>query len=413
MNFEQLKVQPRIAAALKELGIVEPTLIQQKAIPLIKLGKDVIGISKTGSGKTAAFGVPILENLKDSRDLQALIIAPTRELALQISGEMQKFSKYRKCLIATVYGGVSLGPQIDRIAKAQIVVGTPGRLLDHLKRGNLNLSRLTCLVLDEADKMVEMGFIEDIEHIISKTPRNRQTLLFGATISDEIDRLKRTHLKQPVFAEAEKQVQQELLQQFYYNVKQHEKFSLLVHLLKKEQLGRVIIFCSTRNTVEVVAKNLRNQGIKSEMIHGKLSQNRRMRVMDNFNKGRVNLLIASSVAARGLHIDDITHVFNYDLSKDPQEYIHRIGRTARAGESGKAITLLSPKDHGLFAEILARYKVEVKELVEKEFPRLRFEAGFEREEGFRRGNIRDISYKRRNFQHRRRDTSRSPGWKKR
>ena len=410
MKFEELNVEANIVRALKELSIVEPTQIQEKAIPIVHSGKDLIGMSRTGSGKTAAFGIPILEKVDTKQGLQILVMAPTRELACQISAELQKFGKYTKCRIATVYGGVSLGPQIDQINRAHIVVGTPGRLCDHLGRGNLNLSNLTCFVLDEADKMVEMGFIEDIETMLSYTPKNRQILLFGATISGEIDKIKQRHMNQPVIAEAESQVKQELLEQYFYNTKQHEKFSLLVHLLNKEKIGRAIIFCSTRATVEIVSKNLRNQGIKSEMIHGKLTQNRRLRVIDNFNKGKVEMLVASSVAARGLHIDDVTHVFNYDLSRDPQEYIHRIGRTARAGESGKAITLLSTKDHSIFADILHRYKVDVKELPNEEFPRLKFDLGRNDSFGGRNRNSRND---RDGFRPRRNSRSGSNGFRSR
>ncbi|MDP3734628.1 MAG: DEAD/DEAH box helicase [Nanoarchaeota archaeon] len=374
MSFQELQVHQNMINALKELGIIEPTLIQTKAIPLIKSGKDLIGISKTGSGKTAAFGIPILEKINPGLGLQVLMMAPTRELAYQISGELSKFSKYMPCRIATIFGGVSLIPQIEQIKKAHIVVGTPGRLRDHLDRGNLNLSKLTCLVLDEADKMVEMGFIEDIEDILRHTPKQRQMLLFGATISREIDHIKQRYMHDSVIAEAEAQVQKELLQQFYYSVKPHEKFSLLVHLLKKEPTSRVIVFCSKRSTVEMVSKNLRSQGIKSEIIHGKLSQNKRLHVIDSFNHGKLDFLVASAVAARGIHVDDVSHVFNYDLSQDPQEYIHRIGRTARAGSSGKAITLLEQRDHGIFAEILDRYKVDVQEMPQENFQRLQFQA---------------------------------------
>ena len=388
MSFEQLEVRNEICKALTELGLTEPTQIQQKAIPLIKAGKDLIGISKTGSGKTAAFGIPLLEKIVPGQGLQALVIAPTRELAVQIAQELGKFSKYRRCVIAQVYGGVSLDPQTDLLRRADICVGTPGRLKDHLNRRSLNLSKVNCLVLDEADKMVEMGFIEDIEYIVSYTPQHRQVLLFGATISREIDHLKQKYMHNPEIAEAETKV--ELLEQFYYNVSHQEKFSLLVHLLKKEETKRVMIFCSSRSTVELVARNLQQQGVASEMMHGKLTQNRRLRVISNFNMGRPKVLIASAVAARGLDIKDVSHVFNYDLSPDPQEYIHRVGRTARAGEAGKAITLLSERDYAVFGDILRRFPVQVNELPSEQFPRLRFDARRSMPE-HRGGNFRQQS----------------------
>jgi ATP-dependent RNA helicase DeaD len=222
--------------------------------------------------------------------------------------------------------------------------------------------------------MVDMGFIEDVDQILQATPKNKQVLLFGATISHEIDRLKQRHMRNPVVAKADRHVKEEFLAQYYYNIEAHEKFSLLVHLLKKEDTDRSLIFCAKRTTVEIVTKNLRKQGIKAEMIHGKLSQNRRLSVMDNFKKGNPSVLVASAVAARGIDIKDVSHVFNYDLSQDPQEYIHRVGRTARAGESGKAITLLSPNDHDAFSSMLRNFDVTVNVLPRIKFPKLRFDA---------------------------------------
>lgn len=374
MSFERLNINSDIVKGLKEIGLTKPTQIQEKSIPLIKEGKDVIGISKTGSGKTAAFGIPVLERIEHGKGPQVLVIVPIRELAVQITKELHKFGRYIKFTTSTVYGGVSLNPQIEALKTADIVVGTPGRLKDHLERRTLDLSRIKIVVLDEADKMVEMGFIEDIRDILNQIPSSVQTLLFGATISNEIERLKKEYMKNPETAQAESHVHQEFLEQYYYNVPQQEKFSLLVHLLKKEQKELAIIFCSARSTVELVTKNLRDYGIHAEMIHGKLSQNRRLSVIENFHKGKPNVLVASAVAARGLDIKDVTHIFNYDLSKDPQEYVHRVGRTARAGEKGKAITLLSEKDHDVFREILYRYPVKVNELPLENFERLRFDA---------------------------------------
>ncbi len=387
MSFEQLNLNAEVIKALAEEGISAPTKIQEMAIPMILAGKDVIGMSYTGSGKTVAFGAPIIDKIKPRAGLQTIILTPTRELAVQISNELKKFSKYKRCSIATIYGGVGLGPQIGDMARADIVVGTPGRMLDHLQRGNLHLSHINCFVLDEADKMVEMGFIEDVEQILSQTPKNRQILLFGATISSEIDHIKVDYMNNPVVAEADKHVKQELLEQYYYNVSHNQKFSLLVHLLKKgtaiplntengpnpDFMDRVLIFCSSRSTVELLTANLRNQGIKAEMIHGKMTQSRRLQMIERLNQDKLKILVASPVAARGLDIKNVTHIFNYDLSPDPQEYVHRIGRTARAGESGKAITLLSDKDYQVFGQIFDRYRLDIKELPLEEFPRLRFE----------------------------------------
>lgn len=385
MSFQKLNVKAEVVKALTEVGIKEPTEIQTKAIPIIISGKDVIGKSKTGSGKTAAFGIPLLDRIRSKTGVQALVLAPTRELAVQISRELEKFGKYTDVRIATVFGGVAINPQIEDIARSDIIVGTPGRVLDHLQRKTLDLSKVTHFVLDEADRMVDMGFIRDIERILSYTPKKKQMLLFGATISQEIEQIERRHMNNPVVTEAESNVDEEYLEQYYFNIRQHEKFSLLVHLLKTEEIDRAIVFCSTRHNVERVSKNLRNQGIKSGMIHGGLTQNKRLRIIGDFNKGRPNILIASPVAARGLDIKDITHVFNYDLSQDPQEYVHRVGRTARAGETGKAITLLSDRDHDVFRQIHNNYDMNIQELPEEKFPILRFESNRNSREGGRFG----------------------------
>ena len=372
-SFNELGVNSDIVRALSKCGITEPTDIQEQAIPIIKSGKDIIGKSKTGSGKTAAFGIPLINKVIPNKGVQALILAPTRELAVQISRELGKFGKYSKIGIATVYGGVSLRPQIRDIAKAEIVVSTPGRLLDHLQQRNIDLSKLTHFVLDEADRLVDMGFIRDIERILSYTPKRKQMVLFGATISQEISRIKQRHMHTPVVAESEVHVAEEYLEQYYYNVQKQEKFSLLVHLLANEDTDQAIVFCSNRHTVEKVSKNLRKQGVKIGMIHGRLTQNKRLRIIGQFNNGRTELLVASPVVARGIDIKSVSHIFNYDLSDDPQEYIHRVGRTARGGSTGKAITLLSNQDHDIFRQILNNYDINIKELTSDKFPKLKFD----------------------------------------
>lgn len=370
MAFRTIKQE--IVSALKEHNITVPTGIQDKTIPKILEGKDVIGISKTGSGKTAAFVIPMLQHLTSEKAIQKLVICPTRELAVQIAEECKKFGKHVHAHIATIYGGASMNVQIGELKRANIVIGTPGRLLDLLNRRNLDLSHVNCLVLDEADKMVDMGFIDDIREILKYTPKHKQMLLFGATISQEIDVLKQQYMHHPEIVQDEAQVEEEFLEQYYYDVEYNEKFSLLVHLLRKHDIFKAIIFCSARHTVEILTKNLRKQGIDADMIHGKLSQSRRLAVIDEFNRGKFDVLVASSVAARGLHINNVSHVINYDLSQDPQEYIHRVGRTARAGEKGKAITLLSSRDYDAFRQILARYPVKVDLLPREAFERLPF-----------------------------------------
>src|SRR3989338_1952503 len=392
MQFAELGLRQELIKSLQEEGIVEPTSIQEKGIPAILAGKDLVGISKTGSGKTAAFGLPLLEKLDKQQGLQYLIIAPTRELVVQIADEIRKFGKYFHFKMATVFGGVAIGPQIDAVEIAHVVVATPGRLKDHLERRTIDLSRIKAVVLDEADKMVEMGFIEDIEFILKYTPPKKQILLFGATISSEIDYLKKKYIDHPEVVESETYVQEEYLQQCYYNVKQFEKFSLLAHLLKKEKIKRAIVFCSARSTVELVTKNLRKQGFAAEMIHGKLNQSRKLQTIKDFHAAKFELLIASAVAARGLHIEDVSHVFNYDLSRDPQEYVHRVGRTARAGDSGKAITLLSEKDFDVFNDILKRYRhLKIEEMPLEPFEKLQFDAQRPERRGFGREGGRNGS----------------------
>jgi len=381
MNFKELGVKESIVKALEEQQITEATSIQEQAIPLALAGKNVIGMSRTGSGKTAAFGIPILDSIQRGNGIQALVLTPTRELAVQISREFQKWSKYNKVNICTIYGGVAIGPQTRDIKRADVIVGTPGRVLDHIGRGNMDLSKISTAVLDEADKMVEMGFIQDVERIFNETPDGRQVLLFGATLSEEIGRLKRKYMPQSEVAKAELQVEKDLLEQYYYNVMPHEKFSLLVHLLKKEKTNQAIIFCSTRATVDVVSRNLKRQNLDSVSLHGKMTQGRRLKVLEEFNAGKRAVLVASAVAARGLDINDVSHVFNYDLSKDPQEYIHRVGRTARAGNKGKAITLLAPKDHSAFSDINKRYPIHIKKLENPKFDRLHFNARPSSEDG--------------------------------
>jgi len=375
MEFKDLNIKQEIIKALNELDITTPTEIQEKSIPIIQSGYDLIGISKTGSGKTLAFCAPIIERIDQQKNIQALVIAPTRELAQQIYQEIKKFSKYCPLNASIIYGGVSMQPQINSLKTAQIVVGTPGRLNDHIRRRNINFSNVKFLVLDEADKMVEMGFIQDVIEIIKQLPKKRQTILFGATISDEILMLKSKYMIEPKTVKLQLQVESDLLDQFYYDLQPGEKFSYLVHLLRKETQKLVIIFCNTRHQTDNLSKNLKKQGLDAKAIHGGLSQNKRLEVISGFHKGRPVILVATAVAARGLDIKNVTHIYNYDLPKDPQEYIHRIGRTARAGEKGMAITLLTDRDHEFFRAILGKYPIKIQKLDKERFERVTYDSG--------------------------------------
>ncbi len=351
---------PELEKAFKDLGFSAFTEIQEKAIPLIQQGQDVIGQSYTGSGKTIAFGFPTLEKVKRGNGLQLLIIVPTRELCLQVLNEMYKFSKYKPVNIVDVYGGVSINPQIDRLRRADVVVSTPGRLLDHLHRGTLDPSKIKMLVLDEADKMFEMGFIDDVKEIISRLPRERQTLLFSATISQDVLTLAHRYMRNPAKIKLQLYVDKSQLLQQYYEVDGRDKFSLLVHLLKQETAGLCIIFCATRRMVDVLGRNLGKQRLKAQALHGGLSQNRRQRVIEDFHAHKLDVLIASDVAARGLDIKDVNLIVNYDIPKNSRDYVHRIGRTARAGSSGKVISLLSPMDHENFRRVLEDRSLDIR-----------------------------------------------------
>ena len=365
-------LQEELVKAVNDLGYAEFTEIQNRTIPLIQEGKDVIAQSQTGSGKTAAFGLPIVEKTIFGQGLQVLILVPTRELCQQVNDEMHKFSKYKKFNIVPVYGGVSINPQIERLRNAEIVVGTPGRILDHIQRHTIVLNKVNILVLDEADKMFEMGFIDDVKKIISYLKDNRQTLLFSATISSQVHHIVKHYMKNPVMIKTRSYIEEGKLIQHYYNVDYKDKLSLLVYLLKKEEKELTIIFCATRRMVDILSKNLYHSGIRTGKLHGGLTQNKRKEAIDMFHAHKFNVLVASDVAARGLDIKNVSHIINYDIPKTSNEYIHRIGRTARAGSHGKIISLLSEKDYDNFRRVLEDRSLIVKKIDLPEFPRIPF-----------------------------------------
>ena len=351
--FKNLGVNDQTAEAISKLGITEPTKIQEKSIPPVVQGKDVIAESATGSGKTIAFGCGIAQNISPGKGVQALVLTPTRELAEQVMKNLRELS--RELRVTAVYGGVAIDPQMNHISRADVVVATPGRLLDHMERGTIDLSSVKLLVLDEADRMLDMGFIDDVEKIISQCPEQRQTLFFSATISQDIKNLSDRYMKEPVDVLATKMVDPAKLKQVYYDVPASIKLSLLAHLLRKEETRLAMVFCNTRRTTEFVDKALRSNGVKAMAIHGGMSQNKRQKMIDMFNKGQVNVLICTDVAARGLHINNVSHIYNYEVPQDPKDYVHRIGRTARAGEEGKVINLIAPRDHENFSRLLNEY----------------------------------------------------------
>jgi ATP-dependent RNA helicase DeaD len=351
MSFETLRLPPPILQALRELRYEKPTPIQQQAIPLILQGRDVVGQSETGSGKTAAFGLPTLGRIH-GHAVSMLVLTPTRELCVQVCESLAKFSRHLPLEIAAVYGGVGMNPQIKAVRTAQVVVATPGRLLDIVRRGAINLRSVQVLVLDEADRMFDMGFIDDVESIIRQTPANRQTLLFSATMPLTVRHLVQKYQRDPAFVKTTAQVDRTKLRESYYDVSAEDKFSLLAHLLKADPQATALVFCGTRRTVDKVTKNLRKAGIDARAIHGGLSQHKRSAALDALHRRQIAALIATDIAARGLHIQNVTHVYNYDLPPVAEDYTHRIGRTARAGAEGDAITLLSPGDAPEFRAIL-------------------------------------------------------------
>jgi len=360
-QFRKLGIIEPILKAIEEEKFEQPTEIQEKSVPLILVGKDVIAGSATGSGKTLAFASGIIESSEKGAGIQALVLTPTRELAQQVAEALRNFSKYKPLTlkIIVVYGGVSINPQIDKLRTADIVIGTPGRTLDHIGRRTIKLNNVKILVLDEADRMLDMGFIDDVEKIIRECPIKRQTLLFSATISREIARLAQRYMKKPVEVSAEAYVDPKKLTQVYYDVPDNLKFSLLVHLLNHEKAGLVMVFCNTRKNVDFVANNLKLEGIDAHAIHGGFSQDKRDRTMKLFHSQKACVLVCTDVASRGLDIQGVSHIYNYDIPTDSKDYIHRIGRTARAGEEGKAINILSSSDYDDFRRVERDYEVDV------------------------------------------------------
>lgn len=371
MTFEELKLRKETQKAIKELGFEKPTPIQENSIPKIREGKDLVGRSLTGSGKTAAFGLPILERIEKGKGIQSVILAPTRELAEQVKKELEKLAKYLGVKITSVYGGVGIEPQIKALKESEIVVATPGRFLDHVNRGTIELGNVGYFIIDEADKMLEMGFIEDVEKIMKNLPDKRQTLLFSATIPPEVNKLVKKYLNNPVEVKEQEHVDSSLLKEVYYDVRQHEKFSILVHLLKNETPGLALVFCATRRESDIVAKNLKKNGLKATAVHGGLTQNKRDKAVADLKKEDIDILVATDVAARGLDINNVTHVYNYDVPENAKEYTHRIGRTARAGREGDAVTLLTDRDHENFGRIHRERNIEKAE--KPQFSKVPFE----------------------------------------
>ncbi|HDX9579720.1 TPA: DEAD/DEAH box helicase [Bacillus pseudomycoides] len=354
-GFLELGISTTLNDTLRGNGIAESTPIQEKAIPVVLAGKDIIGQAKTGTGKTLAFVLPILEKINpQSSHVQALIVAPTRELALQITNEIEKMIVHVKDIhVLAVYGGQDVSQQMKKLqGNTHIVVATPGRLLDHLRRGTIELSHVTMLVLDEADQMLHFGFLPEVEEIIEQTPVERQTMLFSATMAKQIQSLAKRYMNKPEIIKIQSaEVTVNNIQQRVVETTDRAKQDTLRQLMEQDQPFLAVIFCRTKRRATNLYEALKGYGYNCDELHGDLSQAKRERVMKRFRDAESQYLIATDVAARGLDVEGVTHVFNYDIPEDVESYIHRIGRTGRAGGSGLAITLVAPKDKMYLQEI--------------------------------------------------------------
>jgi ATP-dependent RNA helicase RhlE len=365
MPFRALHLSPQILQAVRDSGYTEPTPIQIAAIPLILAGHDVIGIAQTGTGKTAAFVLPILMKLAESRQtvarhgeltvnrhnahpLRALVLAPTRELVVQIEENVRAYGKHVPLRVATVFGGVSERPQIEALRSGvDLVVATPGRLIDLMEQGAANLSGVEFVVLDEADRMLDMGFLPPIRRIMKALPHKRQTLMFSASLSREIEALTHQFQQSPKMVEIGRRANPaEAVTQFVYEVRPHLKTALLLHLLSDPNFDTVLVFSRTKHGADRIARKLESSGIKTGTIHSNRSQNQRLRALKDFKSGAVRVLVATDIAARGIDVDGISHVVNYDFPMHSEDYVHRIGRTGRAHAIGDAISFITPEDQG-------------------------------------------------------------------
>ncbi len=345
--FSELGISKSTLKSIEKMGFEEATPIQSETIPMALQGGDVIGQAQTGTGKTAAFGIPMIEKINPKlEETQGLVIAPTRELALQVSEELYKLGSDRRVRVLSVFGGQDISRQIRSLKRApHIIVGTPGRLLDHINRRTMKLHTVNTVILDEADEMLNMGFIEDIESILAQVPAEHQTLLFSATMPDPIRRIANRFMNDPQMVKVKaKEMTVPLIKQFYVRVPEREKFDAFTRLLDIHVPELAIVFGRTKRRVDELIEALAVRGYNADGIHGDLTQSKRLQVLKKFKEGNVEILVATDVAARGLDISGVTHVYNFDIPQDPESYVHRIGRTGRAGKEGMAITFVSPRE---------------------------------------------------------------------
>ncbi|WP_082235572.1 DEAD/DEAH box helicase [Halobacillus massiliensis] len=345
-TFNSLGLSKPVLKALDTMGFEETTPIQEQTIPLGLQGKDVIGQAQTGTGKTAAFGIPMIEKIdKDIRKVQGLVVAPTRELAIQVAEEINRLGKFKGIRTLPIYGGSNMDRQIRALKDNHVVVATPGRLLDHIRRKTIKLENVHTAVLDEADEMLNMGFIDDIRDILKALPEHRQTLLFSATMPKEIRNIATTLMKSPEEVKVKaKEMTVENIEQYYVEIPEKHKFDTLTRLLDIQAPALAIVFGRTKRRVDELSDGLQARGFRAEGIHGDLTQGKRMSVLNKFKKGRIEILVATDVAARGLDISDVSHVYNFDIPQDPESYVHRIGRTGRAGRKGISVSFVTPRE---------------------------------------------------------------------
>lgn len=365
-SFDDLKLSPEIDRAVKELGYEKPSPIQEQALPiLIGAQTDFIGLAATGTGKTAAFGIPLLEQIdKSKKCVQVLIMCPTRELALQVSGQINLLGKYKGIKALPIYGGSNYSDQINGLRDgAKVVVGTPGRLIDHLERGTLNLQEVKTIILDEADEMISMGFKEDLETILEASPRETSNIwLFSATMSKEVRRVADTYLRSPQQVQVNRtEMLSTTVEQLYYPARESDKPEILCKLIEAAEDFYGLVFCQTKSLVTDLSQYLSSRGYKVDCLHGDKSQNERERTMQAFRTKKVTVLVCTDVASRGLDVKDVTHVVNYSIPRELDVYVHRIGRTARSGKAGIAISLVTPSHRGLIGRIEMMTKSRMKE----------------------------------------------------
>ena len=364
IRFEQLEIQPEILRAITDMGFEEATPIQAKSIPVILEGKDIVGQAQTGTGKTASFGIPILQNIDPkNRALQAIVLCPTRELAIQVADELRKLSKYLHGIkVLPIYGGQDITKQIRSIkAGAQIIIGTPGRVMDHMRRKTMKLAHVKMVALDEADEMLNMGFREDIEVILNEVPSERQTILFSATMPKPImDITKKFQKDAQIIKVVKKELTVPNIEQYYYEVRPKNKPEILARLIDIYNPNLSVVFCNTKRMVDELVDELQGRGYFAEGLHGDLKQSQRDRVMNGFRNGKTEILVATDVAARGIDVDDVDAVFNYDIPQDDEYYVHRIGRTGRAGRTGIAFSFVSGREVYKLKEIQRYCKTKIK-----------------------------------------------------